>query len=144
LSRYGADEFEYGVDEFEFQHSDMDSLVNDSYSVVARYGSNFTFNVLFPSTVPGVEINLRGKWLEAVQRLANADAAFAVFVGESQAIPAEAALALNMGLPLLVSAVDTYFIEPFKESGVPIVEPRSGLDTFEKGLGDFLASLNWL
>jgi hypothetical protein len=41
-------------------------------------------------------------------------------------------------------AVDTYFIDPFKDSGVPSVEPRSGPDTFEKGLGDLLASLDWL
>lgn len=123
----------YGfADQIVFQYPGMESVVGDTYLAAYRSAERLGLEVSFPAAQP--ESDPRAQWLSAAHRLASADAILAVFVGESRAIPTEASLALFMGIPLLVVAVDTYFIEPFQQSGVPIISAGSATYELEEAI----------
>lgn len=110
-------------DEIVFQNPGTDPVVSGMYRTAYRSAKRLRLDVSFPIAQP--EFDPRRQWLDAVHRLASADAILAVFTGESRAIPTEASLAVFMSIPLLLVAVDTYFIEPFEQSGIPIISGRS-------------------
>ncbi len=105
-----------------FLHSKMDWRVESLYHAAHVAAYQAKADVLFPVAEP--RSSSKERWREAEDRLQRATAAFAVFVGRSEAIPAEASLALRLGLPLAIAALDSDSLYPFSKGGVPIVEAR--------------------
>jgi hypothetical protein len=106
------------------------------YGVAIDFARRSGVEVSLPEAFPDSEP--RTLWIDAVDRLARADAVFAVFDGESQAIPLEAALARQMDLPLLVAASGTNSTEPFERSGFRVIDVQLGRVAVEQALQQFL------
>jgi len=83
--------------------------------------------------------DVRIEWIEAVNRLARADAVVAVFDGDSQAVPVEAALAQQMDVPLLVIAgIGTDSTAQFERSGFRVIDVQRGRDAIQQALHQVL------
>lgn len=106
-----------------FRRPDISPLVAEIYGAAIRSAREFDVELSLPIAQ---ERDPRAAWINAAQRLANANGVVAIFVGRSQAIPTEASLAQQMGLPLVIAAVDKYFTGPFEQQGVPIIDAQFG------------------
>lgn len=109
------------LNDFTFLHPKMNPQVTRLYSIASRVARESGVDVLFPN--PTQETDPLGPVVR--NRLECADAVFAVLVGKSDAIPAEASLALSMNIPLLVAAVDRYFTDQFEKGDAEIISAES-------------------
>jgi hypothetical protein len=121
---------------FAFRRGDINPLVGELYRVVDDFASQSGVDVSFPTTSPYSDP--RELWIDAVDRLASADAVLAIFDGESQAIALEAALARQMDLPLLVAAVDETSAGMLERANFPVIDARYGLPAVVEGVQKLL------
>ena len=132
LLSYQAGASQYDLSDFVFEHPNIFPFVGKIYFNTIKSARRLRIEVSFPIAEP--RLRPRAAWVNAVQRIASADAVFAVFIGEGQAIPIEANLARLMGLPLVVSAIDTQFTGQFEKAGVPIIDPYLVPDAAEQAI----------
>jgi hypothetical protein len=124
---------------FTFKYEEMNPFVGEFYRLVTHNAGIMGANVSFPIDVPN--LGRRGKWMIAVQRLASADAAVAVAVGRSRAIPVEASLAVAMEVPLVVAALDDS-VSRFEQRDVPVYDIRYGTGEFTEAMGEMLGRVS--
>jgi hypothetical protein len=102
----------------------VNPVVGRMYRVADRVASNFGVEISFPVASP--ESDPRALWIDATRQLAIADAVFAVFDGESEAMPLEAAVARQMNIRLLVAAMDANGSDIFTQAGFEAIDARRG------------------
>lgn len=126
----GRDEFGLG-EGFKLPES-MHPLVADIYRAVTSYARDLGVEVSLPAVGPLLR-RRREEWVDAVQRIAAADAVLAVLAGNGIAIPIEASLVQLMDIPMLVAAIDIdrYFTGLFREQGALIIDARQEPEAVE-------------
>jgi hypothetical protein len=107
-----------------FLRKNVNPLVGEMYRVASDFGIRAGIEVALP--VASLWSNPRELWIEATRHLAIADAAFAVYDGESQAISLEAALARQMNIPLLVAVMDSDTAAKFEEDNFVVIDAQRG------------------
>jgi hypothetical protein len=115
-----------------FRRSNVDSLVAEVYLVADDVARRLGVEVSFPEASP--DSDPRTLWIDAVDRLARADAVLAVSDGEGHAIPLEAALARQMDCPLLVAVTDSGSVAMFEQAAFPVIDARLGLNAVEQAI----------
>jgi len=112
--------------EITFRRSNINPLVGEMYRVANNFARNFGVEVQLPVASP--ESDPDALWTDALRNLGSADAVFAVFDVESQAIGLETMLARRMNLPLLVAVMDTdtAVAARLEEAGFRVIDARLG------------------
>jgi len=110
---------------FTFLRGDVSPVVGTLYHAVFNaVRGNAEIDVSFPVASPNSDP--RALWVQAIRRLASADAVFAIFDAVSEAIPLEAALARQMDLPVLVAAMETGSAALLRGAAFPVVDAQLG------------------
>lgn len=115
-----------------FRRSNVNSLVAGVYLIADDVAHRSGVEVSFPEASP--DSDPRALWIDAVDRLARANAVLAVSDGEGHAIPLEAALARQMNCPLLVAVTDSGSGAMFEQAAFPVIDARLGPNAVEQAI----------
>jgi hypothetical protein len=110
------------------------------YSVASSFAARAEIRASFPVAPPGSDP--RRLWVEAVSRLASADAVFAIYDEASNvtdAIALETFLARQMNLPLLLAVSDGELAKRFGMVPFPVIDAQLGSDVVEQALEDLFS-----